>query len=188
MSPAATEHTAATPQLRKSRTIGVVYLLYFLTAILSVAVASRPHLAFAFNVISLALYVAVVILFYLLFKPVNHAVSLLAALVGLAGCIVQALALFEPHSAAANLSPLAFFGPYCILIGFLILKCVFLPRFLGALMILAGIAWLLVLVPVVAKHLLGPAEAIGLLAELLLCLWLLVFGVNRQRSNEQRQP
>ncbi|MGB7155495.1 MAG: DUF4386 family protein [Candidatus Acidiferrales bacterium] len=71
---------------------------------------------------------------------------------------------------------MAFFGPYCILIGFLILKSIFLPPFLGALMVLAGIAWLLVLIPAVAKHLPGPAEAIGFLAELFLCLWLLVKG------------
>ncbi len=43
-------------------------------------------------------------------------------------------------------------------------------------MVLAGIAWLLVLIPAVAKHLPGPAEAIGFLAELFLCLWLLVKG------------
>jgi hypothetical protein len=176
MSPAATEHPAQPPQPRKSKTLGVVYLLYFVTAILSVALAGQPQLAFAFSAISLAFYVAVTILFYRLFKPVNHAVSLLAALVSLAGCTLQALALFQPNSAAAKISPLAFFGPYCILIGLLIVKSIFLPRFLGALMILAGAAWLLVLIPAVAKHLLGPSEVLGFLAELLLCLWLLVKG------------
>jgi hypothetical protein len=90
----------------------------------------------------------------------------------------QALALFQPNSAAAKISPLAFFGPYCILIGFLILKSVFLPRFLGALMVLAGIAWLLILIPPVTKHLLGPAEVFGFVAELFLCLWLLVKGTS----------
>jgi hypothetical protein len=177
VSPAATgEEAVEAPQPSKSRTLGVVYLLYFLTAIFSVAIASKPHLAFAFNVISLALYVAVTILFYRLFKPVNQGVSLLAALVSLAGCTVQALALFQPNSSAAKISPLAFFGPYCILIGLLILKSIFLPQFLGALMILAGAAWLFVLIPSVAKHLLGPAEVLGFLAELALCLWLLVKG------------
>ncbi|MFZ0333312.1 MAG: hypothetical protein WAN10_16760 [Candidatus Acidiferrales bacterium] len=62
MSPA-TEHAKEAPQPSKSRTLGVVYLLYFLTAIFSVAIASNPHLAFAFNVISMAFYAAVTILF-----------------------------------------------------------------------------------------------------------------------------
>jgi hypothetical protein len=175
-SAAASEQATEAPRPSRSRTLGVVYLLYFLTAIFSVAIASKPQLAFAFNVISLAFYVAVTILFYRLFKPVNQGVSLLAALVSLAGCTVQALGISQPHSAAAKISPLAFFGPYCILIGILILKSIFLPRFLGALMVLAGVGWLLVLIPALAKHLLGPAEGLGFLAELLLCLRLLVKG------------
>lgn len=176
MSPATSEQATEASQPSKSRALGVVYLLYFLTAIFSVAIASKPQLAFAFNVISLAFYVAVTILFYRLFTPVHQGFSLLAALVSLAGCTVQALGLFQPHSAAAKISPLALFGPYCILVGFLILKSILLPRFLGALMVLAGVGWLLVLIPAVRKHLLGPAEALGFLAELFLCLWLLVKG------------
>lgn len=185
MSAGTEEQLAEIPRTSKSRTIGIVYFLYFLTAISAVALGNLPRLALAVNLISLVLYVALAVLFYKLFKPVNRSLSLIAALVSLAGCAIQALALLHVHF-AASINPLVFFGPYCILIGYLILRCVFLPRILGALMVLAGAGWLLILLPQLAKHLLTPAEFIGILAEGLLMLWLLVFGVNIQRTNKQQ--
>jgi hypothetical protein len=79
---------------------------------------------------------------------------------------------------------LVFFGPYCLLLGFLIFRSNFLPRILGALMMLAGLGWLIFLSPL-ANHLSAYLKALGFLAELSLCLWLLVMGVNIQRWKEQ---
>jgi Domain of unknown function (DUF4386) len=82
-------------------------------------------------------------------------------------------------------SPLGFFGPFCILIGYLIIKSTFLPRALGALMVLAGVGWLVYLAPAVARHVSVYIKVLGILAEGLLMLWLLVMGVNVERWNEQ---
>jgi hypothetical protein len=170
---------------RNARFTGLVYLLYFLTAIFSTTLHG-PNLAIyseTLNVISIACYAAVTLLFYAMFKPVNKNVSLLAALFGLAGCATQALSNF--HLIPSNVSPLMFFGPFNILIGYLILRSAFLPRILGALMVLSGVAWLAFLVPSIASHFSPYIEALGIAAEGLLMLWLLVFGVS---SRNVRRP
>ena len=111
-----------------ARITGVVYLLYFLTAvsgglfIRGIVVAgdaaataanllaheSLFRLGFATSLIAMAFYVAVTALFYELFKPVNRSLSLVAAFFGLAGCAIQTL------SYLFNLAPFAVLGgaPY----------------------------------------------------------------------------
>jgi hypothetical protein len=80
---------------------------------------------------------------------------------------------------------LVFFGLFQILIGYLMIQSIFLPRILGVLMALAGVAWLSVLVPPLA-YLLGVYVAIlGFLAEVALMLWLVIVGVNARRWTEQ---
>ena len=172
----------ASPRPR-ARITGAVYLLYFLTAIFAEFVGRR-HVVYgdAANLIANAFYIAVTLLFYYLFKPVNRILSLLAALFSLVGCALTVLSIFRP--AASDLSPLLFFGPYCILIGYLILRSTFLPRILGVLMMFAGLGWLIFLLPV-AKHLSLYLEILGIIAEGLLMLWLLVMGVNVERWKEQ---
>lgn len=173
---------------RKGRVTGLVYLLYFLTAMLSTTLHG-PKLAFygqTLNVISIACYVAVTLLFYVMFKPVNKSLSLIAALFGLAGCATQALSNF--HLIPSNVSPLIFFGPFNILIGYLIVRSTFLPWILGALMVLSGVGWLVYLVPSVASHFSLYIEILGIAAEGLLMLWLLVFGVSSRTTRRTRNP
>jgi hypothetical protein len=168
-----------------ARTAGVVYLLYFLTAVLGELLLSRKLVFYgdAVNLIANAFYVAVTVLFYELLKPVNKRVSLIAALFSLVGCAIAILDLF--HLAPSHLSPLLFFGPYCILLGYLIFRSTFLPRILGVLMMFAGVGWLIFLLPAVVHHLSRYIEGLGIFAEGLLMLWLLVKGVNVLRWKEQ---
>jgi hypothetical protein len=174
---------SASPRF-KARLTGAVYLLYFLTAILAEFLVSHMHGAYglAVNLISAALYVALTVLFYYIFRPVNASLSLLAAVISLAGCSITVLNLFH---FAAQISPLFFFGPYCLLLGYLILRSTFLPRILGGLMALAGLGWLTFIMLAPTSHLIPFLEGLGILAEGLLMLWLLVLGVNPQRWREQ---
>jgi Domain of unknown function (DUF4386) len=164
---------------------GAFYLLYFLTAILGQFLVGRGLAVSGnvTNVIATVCYVVVTLLFYGLFKPVSKGLSLLAALFSLAGCVVMALGLF--HLASSPPSPQLFFGPFCLLIGYLILRSRFLPRVLGVLMAFAGLGWLAFLLPAVPHYLSFALEVLGFLAELSLCLWLLVMGVNVERWKQQ---
>jgi hypothetical protein len=169
----------------RGRLTGVVYLLFFLTAILAQLLTSR-NLIFAgtaTNLVSIGFYLALGVLFYGMFKPVNRRISLLAALFNLAGCIVMTVGLIYPT--LLPISPLWFFGPYCFLIGFLVFRSTYLPRILGVLMVLAGVGWLAFLIPAVALHLTIYIEGLGIFAEAALMLWLIAKGVNIQRWNQR---
>jgi Domain of unknown function (DUF4386) len=168
----------ASPRL-KARIAGALYLLSFLTAAFTELFA-RGRLNFAGGLIAVLGMVVVTLLFYDIFKPVNHRLSLLAAFFGLAGLTFEALRL-QPRG--VNVA-IVFAGFYCLCIGYLIFRATFLPRALGALMALAGVAWLTWLSNSLVKHLSPYNLAAGALAELSVFLWLLVMGLNAQRWNE----
>jgi hypothetical protein len=82
-----------------------------------------------------------------------------------------------------------FFGTYCLLIGYLIFRSGFLPRLVGALMALGGLSYLidsfaLFLSPTLGARL-HDISVLGGIAELALCLWLLVLGVNAPKWEEK---
>lgn len=177
----------ATPPRARGRLAGFVYLLFFLTAILAQLLTSR-NLVFAgnaANLVSIGFYLALGVLFYSMFKPVNQRLSLLAALFNFAGCIVMTVGLFYPN---LPISPLWFFGTYCLLIGYLVFQSTFLPRTLGVLMLLAGLGWLVFLFPYIALHLAIYIEALGVVAEAALMIWLIAMGVNVDRWNQLAVP
>jgi hypothetical protein len=176
---------AAEATSSRARMTGAVYLLYFVTAIVSQLLVSRKLVVYgdALNVIADAVYVVLALLLYFVFKPVNRTLSLVAALFSLAGCAVGILGTF--HLAPRHFSPLWFFASYCLLLGYLIIRSTFLPRLIGWLMVLAGLGWLAFLSPPIARHLSVPIEGIGILAEASLMLWLLVKGVNEERWKQQ---
>ena len=173
----------ASPRPR-ARITGVVYLLYFLTAVSAEVFVGRGRLVAydVVNIIAYTFYIAVTLLFYYMFKPVNRGLSLLAAFCSLAGCANDVLSLF--NLGPDKISSLVFFGPYCVLIGYLIFRSTFLPRIVGVLMACAGLGWLVFLLPL-ANHLSSYLKVLGFLAEASLMLWLIVKGVKVQRWKEQ---
>lgn len=130
------------------------------------------RLAFAADLIALAAYVGVTAILYVLLKPVNRSLSLVAAFFGLAGCAVSAINLVNQlaplfvlggeHYLAVfrtdQLQALAmvslglygfganigmmFFGFYCFLLGCLIVGSTFLPRMIGVLLVITGLCYL----------------------------------------------
>jgi hypothetical protein len=175
---------SAALQPPRARLTGVVYLLYFLVAILAQVLTGQKHVAAgnAVNMAAFVLYFALALLFYYLFKPVNRYISFIAAFVSVAGCILGAVAIY--YLPAAGINPLIFFAPYCLLIGYLTFRSAFLPHILGVLMLLAGLGWLLYMSPL-GKSLIIGIEALGILAEAALMLWLVIKGVNIQLWKEQ---
>ena len=234
--PVTMEGIREVPLRPSARLTGVVYLLYFLTAVFAEflvrglvvsgdaaatannILAHQPlyRLGLATALVATACYVAVTALFYDLFKPVNRSLSLLAAFFSLLGCAIQAfggllqlaplvvlgegqygsgfkaeqlralaLMFLDLNAQAVSIS-LVFFGFYCLLIGYLILRSSFLPRILGVPMAIAGFGWLSFLSPPLAGYLSPYILVLGFLAELSLCLWLLVIGVNVSRWKQQQ--
>ena len=178
--------TNSSPRL-EARIAGTFYAINVVTSLVAFSRAGGPRVAFVCGLIATAAYVAVTAIFYVLFKPVNKRLSLIAAGFSLLGCAPGILSPF--HWRPYAFSPLVFFGAYCLLIGYLILRSTFLPRIFGVLMVLAGIGWLTFISPSFAKSLSPYNYYPGGIGEISLCLWLLAVGVNGERWTEQaRNP
>ena len=92
----------------------------------------------------------------------------------------------EPlHLDRFHIHPLVFFGFYCILAGYLIYTSTFLPRIVGALMIVAVAGWLTFLPPRLSTWLTPYHFIVGGIGEGLVTLRLLVFGVNNERWKQR---
>src|SRR4029077_13864266 len=167
---------AKSPQAM-ARIAGVFYLLNIVTGALALLFASGRPVVIA---IATLFYLVVTMLFYDLFKPVNKTLSLVAALFSLVGCVIGILNAWHLVVDQINL---VFFGFYCLVIGYLIVRSTFLPKVLGVLMAIGGVGWVSFLSPPLA-HQLSPLNMFpGILGETALTIWLLAAGVNVQRWN-----
>jgi len=169
-----------------ARSIGVVYLAYFVVALLGLFLAHHKISAGALmNWLPVVLYATLTILLYRLFRPAQPLLALAAISCSLAGCVLDGLHVL--HRSLAGLKPLMFFGSFCVLLGVLILRSRFLPRWLGLPLIVAGLCWLAYLDPAVALHAKQIVIAVGFVAEFELMLWLLFKGVDEACWPEPRR-
>jgi hypothetical protein len=227
--------SVASPRL-KARMTGVFYLLTLLTGIFAEGFVSGRlvvdgdaaatatnilahrtwfQLGFAVYLVEMACQTAITSLFYDLLKPAGSSVSLIAAFLGLAGCMIKTMSrvffivplvvlggahylsvfsveqlralalLFLKVNDRGAAIALVFFGFYALLTGYLIIRSTFLPRILGVMSVLGGLGWLSFLYLPLGYRLFPYVAALGLLGAAALILWLLLFGVNEQRWKEQ---
>ena len=230
------ERLAETSPRLKARITGAFYLLTILTGLFAQGFVSGRlvvdgdaaataanilahkglfQLGFAVYLIEMACQIAMTALFYELLKPAGRSVSLLAAFLGFAGCVIktfsrvffivplfilggahylsvfkleqlQALALlFLKVNDRGAAIALVFFGFYALLTGYLIIRSTFLPRILGVVSMIAGLGWLSFLYLPLGYCLFPYIAAFGLLGAGALIVWLLVFAVNEPRWKEQ---
>jgi hypothetical protein len=183
----------ASPRLT-ARVAGVLYLLIFIAAPVGASTATPAKM-----VITLTCDTAVALIFYVLFKPVSRSLSLLAAIFRLILVAMMAadslnyfggMKLFDAARSAAAFDKLdalslAPFGVHCLLIGYLVFRSEFLPRFLGVLMAIAGLGWLTFALPSLAHHLYPYNLVPGIVGEGALTLWLVVVGLNERRWKDR---
>jgi hypothetical protein len=177
------------------------------------------RISVASEIMYLACAVALTMIFYVLLAPVSKNIALLAAFFNLVSIAVQAvstvslfavlsllggasyLRAFEPHQlqALAYLSLrlynfgfgvcLVFFGCCLFLYGYLIFKSGYFPKFLGVLVAIGAVSYLvnsfvLFLAPTYAAAIF-PILVLAFIGELALCLWLIVVGVNVPKWEEK---
>jgi hypothetical protein len=164
----------------KARTAGALYFLSVLTAAFGELVV-RGRLNVAVGLVAVSGMIAVTLLLYFIFKPVNATLCRCAAALNLVGLGFEALR-FNPLGVDAAIVMLGF---YCLLMGYLIFRSTFMPPVLAAPMAIAGLAWLTFVSPPLAEHLSPYNLACGILGEAAVCLWLLLMGVNVQRWTQQ---
>jgi uncharacterized protein DUF4386 len=172
------------------------------------------QLAYAFYIIEMTCQIAATALLYDLLKPVGRNASLIAAWISLVGITIKmfarvffiaplvvlggsgsfgafgadelralSLLLLELNDDGAGLA-LIFFGFATFVRGVLMFRSTFVPRFIGALGMLAGLLWTTFLYPPLASKLFVLTLAIGLIGSLVVIVWLLVKGVDGPRWRE----
>jgi hypothetical protein len=97
-----------------------------------------------------------------------------------------ALVLLKVNDQGAAVA-LAFFGFSTPLFGYLIYRSKFLPRWLGVLVMIAGLGWLTFLYPPLGYRAFMIIAPLGLLSAVIKIFWLLVFGVNEEKWRETAQ-
>jgi hypothetical protein len=175
------------------------------------------QLGFTLYLIEMTCQIALAVLFYVLLKPVNRNIALLALVFSLVGCTIKTLSrLFyiapllvlgdSPYLAAFSIEQLralalllldvndqaagmalAFFGISTFLNGYLVFRSAFLPRILGVVSMVAGLGWLTFLYPPLGSQLFIFVLLLGLIGSISQILWLLIKGVNVEKWNEASQ-
>jgi hypothetical protein len=192
------------------------------TAANIIASEALYRLAFASNLIAGMCYIGVTVILYELLKVISRTLSLFAAFSGLAGSAAGAavslaflfplLALEKsPYLSAFTTEQLqelayaflrlntqgfnvtmVFFGLQVITVGYLIVRSTFLPRLLGALLMVGGSSYVIgsllsFVSPSLGSRFTPFVIAAAFLGEGALSLWLLVKGLN-QRNWEELSP
>ena len=174
---------------------------------------------FAVEIFYRACNIPITLIFYKIFKVVSRSLTLLVVFFSLVGTAVEAVSLlahfapiilltggqslnaFTPQmlQALAYTSlqffeygfciALVFFGFYCITMGYMIFKSTFLPRFVGALLFIQGVCYLInsfanFLAPEFATKIF-PVLMISGIGEISFCICLLIIGVNAKKWREK---
>ena len=164
--------------------------------------------------------VPLAVIFYELFRVVNRRLALLDVFFILVATAIEAAGFFNEFAPllllgsgsytgaipAAQLQALAympgelstinysiytaFYGFDILILGYLVFRSTFLPRAIGVLLAIDGLAYLVygftdLLAPSSAAHLIPWIQTPALFGEGSLCLWLLIAGVNVRRWNER---
>lgn len=84
---------------------------------------------------------------------------------------------------------LVFFGFYCVIVGYLIIRSTLVPRMLGVLYALAGISYLAnSIIMILSRDFANPwfpyFATISFIGELSFCLWLLIKGVREGKTTK----
>ena len=135
--------------------------------------------------------VPMAVLFFDLFKVVNRRLALLDMCFTLVGTAIEAAGLLNQFASLSGASDMSatdydiytvFYGFDILCVGYLVFRSGFLPKVIGVLLAIDGVAYLVhsvadIMVPGFAVHLEPWINVFPLLGEGSLCLWLLVFSV-----------
>lgn len=158
-------------QRNRARIAGFLFLAAITLGVLAEFVA-HGMARWGLRLGALACYVAVTVLFYLLFRSVHHVLAFTAAALSAALLVV---APFNWHPGGVDVG-LACFGLSCLITAYLVFRSGFIPKSLAIPTVIAGIAWLTFLSRPLSRSVFPYNLAFGVLGQAILCLWLVVRG------------
>jgi hypothetical protein len=152
------------------RGAGLVYVAYFVLSAAGAALRNVP-----LQVVATASYFVLAVVLYRLFAPADPVAALALLPLALVGCVIQAFGQVQGDAGVLRLA-LVPFGLFLVVLGYLIARSAFGPLALGALLVVAGLAWPIAVIPGAPSWSAAVAVALGIVAEGALAIWLLVAG------------
>ncbi|MEX2624255.1 MAG: hypothetical protein WD651_11050 [Acidimicrobiia bacterium] len=148
--------------------VGIVYIASLLLSVAGMALRSM-HL----QLVGTAFSFVLAVLLYRLFAPADPRIALALLPLAFIHCVIQGVGQVRADSGMRRFALLPFAG-FLIVLGYLIARSTFAPVALGVLVVLAGLAWLITVVPGAPTWSTLAVVAFGGGAEVALAIWLVI--------------
>jgi hypothetical protein len=148
--------------------VGLVYVAFLLLSLAGTRLRNVP-----LQLVANATGFVLAVLLYRLFAPADPQLALALLPLAFIHYVIQGVGQVRADVGTLRLALLPF-AVYLILLGYLIAQSTFAPDALGVLIVLAGLAWLIAVVPGAPTWSTLAVVAFGIIVEVALTIWLLM--------------
>jgi hypothetical protein len=148
--------------------VGLVYVAFLLLSLAGTTLRNVP-----LQLVANATGFVLAVLLYRLFAPADPLIALALLPLAFIHYVIQGVGQVRADAGTLRLALLPF-AVYLMVLGYLIAQSTFAPVPLGVLMVLAGLAWLIAVMPGVPTWSTLAVVAFGVIAEVALMIWLLI--------------
>jgi Domain of unknown function (DUF4386) len=148
--------------------VGLVYVAFLLLSLAGMRFRNIP-----LQLVANATGFVLAVLLYRLFAPADPGVALTLLPLAFIHYVIQGVGQMRADTGTLRLALVPFAG-FLMVLGYLIARSTFAPVALGVLIALAGLAWLIGVMPRVPTWSTLAAVLFGVVAEVALAIWLLI--------------
>lgn len=172
--------------LTVARLTGFFWLLTIVAGFLALFLRGVPGTVA--NAVATATYLAATFFVAKLLMPVSRNLAMLTAVLGIMGCALGLDRMFLKILPTMVNGTFLFFGSQCFLLGILIFRSTYIPRWVGAVLSFGGLGWITfgltsIFAPSAARSL-SLMMFPGIVGETCLTLWLLIKGIDVAKWDE----
>jgi len=148
--------------------VGLVYVAFLLLSLAGTRLRNMP-----LQLVANATGFVLAVLLYRLFAPGDPLIALALLPLAFIHYVIQGVGQVRADAGTLRLALLPF-AAYLMVLGYLITRSTFAPASMGVLLVLAGLAWLLAVVPRTPTWATLVVVLFGIIAEVALAIWLLI--------------
>ena len=148
--------------------VGLAYVAFLLLSLAGMTLRSIPV-----QLVGNATGFVLAVLLYRLFAPADPRIALALLPLAFIHYVIQGVGQMRADRATLRFA-LVPFAAYLMVLGYVIARSTFAPDALGVLIAVAGLAWLIAVVPGVPTWSTLAVVLFGIVAEVALALWLLI--------------
>ena len=150
------------------RIVGLVYVAFLLLSLAGMTLRNMP-----LQLVGSATGFVLAVLLYRLFAPVDPDIALALLPLAFIHYVIQGVGQVRADAGMLRLALLPF-AAFLMVLGYLIARSTFAPLELGVVIVLAGLGWVIAVVPRVPTWSTLAVVLFGVVAEVALAIWLLI--------------